>query len=73
VVQVLRINSPITWASVAVSNAAARTLQPAVVQIVGHRAIQLYSGELRRRGAKELEPLEIEIEEMEEIEDQTQV
>ncbi len=48
VVQLLRINSPITWASIAVSNAAARTLQPALVNIVGHRAIQLYSGQLRR-------------------------
>jgi hypothetical protein len=73
VVQILRINSPLTWASIAVSNAAARTLQPAVVNIIGHRAIQLYSGELRRRDEKDLTPMEIEIEELGEVEDQTRV
>jgi len=61
VVQVLRYKSPLTWASIAVSNAAARTLQPAVVNIVGHRAIQLYSGELRRRDEKDLAPPEFEV------------
>ena len=68
VVQLLRYKSPITWASIAVSNAAARTLQPAVVNIVGHRAIQLYSGELKRRDEKDLPPPEIELDEIE-IED----
>ncbi|MGI9240040.1 MAG: hypothetical protein ACR2RV_04525 [Verrucomicrobiales bacterium] len=62
VVQVLRYKSPLTWASIAVSNAAARTLQPAVVNIVGHRAIQLYSGELRRRDDEDLPPPEFEVE-----------
>jgi len=62
VVQILRYKSPITWASIAVSNAAARTLQPAVINIVGHRAIQLYSGEFRRKDSKEdLPPLEMEL------------
>jgi len=46
VVQAVRYKSPITWVGLAVSNTAARTLQPAVINIVGRRAIQLYSGEL---------------------------
>lgn len=62
VVQVLRYKSPITWASIAVSNAAARTLQPAVVNIIGHRAIQLYSGELRRRDEKGITSPDLEVE-----------
>ena len=66
--QVLRYNSPITWASIAVSNAAARTLQPAVINIVGHRAIQLYSGELRRRADDELEPPNVAIDEIDDDE-----
>ena len=68
VVQLLRYKSPLTWASIAVSNAAARTLQPAVINIVGHRAIQLYSGELRRRDEKDPAPPELDVEEIE-IED----
>lgn len=44
--QVLRINSPMMWASMAVSNVAARTLQPAVIDIIAKRAIDLYSGRL---------------------------
>jgi hypothetical protein len=36
------------WASVAVSNVAARTLQPAVIDIIAKRAIDLYSGRLGR-------------------------
>jgi hypothetical protein len=46
--QVLRFKSPVMWASVAVSNVAARTLQPAVIDIIAKRAIDLYSGRLGR-------------------------
>ncbi len=44
--QVLRFKSPVMWASVAVSNVATRTLQPAVIDIIAKRAIDLYSGRL---------------------------
>lgn len=44
--QVLRFKSPIMWAGMAVSNVAARTLQPAVIDIIAKRAIDLYSGRL---------------------------
>lgn len=44
--QVVRYKSPVVWASMAVSNIAARTLQPAVVDIIAKRAIDLYSGRL---------------------------
>ena len=46
--QTFRFNSPVTWASVAVSNLAARTLQPIVVDIIAHRAMELYSGRVGR-------------------------
>lgn len=48
VVQVIRYKSPLTWVGLAMSNAAARVLQPPIIDIVGKRAIQLYSGELGR-------------------------
>ncbi|MBE2285955.1 MAG: hypothetical protein IAE77_21035 [Prosthecobacter sp.] len=44
--QVLRFKSPVMWAGMAVSNVAARTLQPAVIDIIAKRAIDLYSGRL---------------------------
>lgn len=44
--QVVRYKSPVVWASMAVSNVAARTLQPAVVDIIAKRTIDLYSGRL---------------------------
>lgn len=44
--QVVRFKSPVVWASMAVSNIAARTLQPAVVDIIARRTIDLYSGRL---------------------------
>ncbi len=44
--QVVRYKSPVVWAGMAVSNIAARTLQPAVVDIIAKRAIDLYSGRL---------------------------
>jgi hypothetical protein len=47
--QVLKIKSPLTWASVAVSNVAARTLQPAIIDIIARRAIDLYGGHIQRR------------------------
>ncbi len=53
--QVARINSPVMWASLAVSNMAVRALQPAVVDIVARRAIELYSGRLA--SGRELPPV----------------
>lgn len=44
--QVLRYKSPMMWAGLAVSNVAIRALQPAVIDIVARRAIELYSGRL---------------------------
>ena len=44
--QVLRFKSPVMWASMAVSNVATRTLQPALIDIIRKRAIDLYSGRL---------------------------
>lgn len=44
--QIVRFKSPLVWASMAVSNVAARTLQPAIVDIVARRAIELYSGRI---------------------------
>ena len=44
--QVLRFKSPVMWAGLAVSNVAVRALQPAVIDIVARRAIELYSGRL---------------------------
>ncbi|WP_147263657.1 hypothetical protein [Roseimicrobium gellanilyticum] len=54
--QVLRWNSPVVWASMAVSNIAARTLQPAIIDIVARRAVELYSG--RVAGTFDLPKLE---------------
>ena len=44
--QVVRFKSPLMWATVAVSNVAARTLQPAIVDIIARRAVELYSGRI---------------------------
>ncbi len=44
--QVLRFKSPLVWASVTVSNVAARTLQPAIIDIIARRAVELYSGRI---------------------------
>ena len=44
--QVIRYKSPWMWAWLFLSNAAVRTLQPAVIDIVARRAIELYSGRL---------------------------
>lgn len=44
--QAVRFKSPVMWAGMAVSNVATRMLQPAVVDIIGKRAIDLYSGRL---------------------------
>jgi hypothetical protein len=54
--QVMRWKSPLVWASVAVSNVAARTLQPAIVDIVARRAVELYSGRISGGTASEEEP-----------------
>lgn len=42
--QVVKYKSPMVWAGVAVSNVAARTLQPAIIDILARRTIDLYSG-----------------------------
>lgn len=42
--QVVRYKSPVMWATLAVSNVAVRALQPAVIDIVARRAMELYSG-----------------------------
>jgi hypothetical protein len=44
--QVVKYKSPMVWAGVAVSNVAARTLQPAIVDILARRTIDLYSGRI---------------------------
>ena len=44
VYQAVKYKSPVTWATVSARNAAVRFLQPAIVDIVAFRAIQLYSG-----------------------------
>lgn len=44
--QVIRYKSPWMWLSLTASNIAVRTLQPAIIDIVAHRAIELYSGKL---------------------------
>lgn len=48
--QGVRYSSPWMWASLLSSNVAVRVLQPAVVEIVAQRAIQLYGGSLATRG-----------------------
>ncbi|MFM2178914.1 MAG: hypothetical protein RL015_3012 [Verrucomicrobiota bacterium] len=40
--QVVKYKSPMVWAGMAVSNVAARTLQPAIVDIIARRTIDLY-------------------------------
>ena len=44
--QIIKYNSPSMWAWLFLSNAAVRILQPAVIDIVARRAIELYSGRL---------------------------
>jgi hypothetical protein len=44
--QVVRWKSPVMWASLAASNVAVRTLQPAVIDIIARRTMELYSGRL---------------------------
>ena len=44
--QIIKVKSPLMWASLAASNMAVRTLQPAVINIVARHAIELYSGRL---------------------------
>ncbi len=44
--QAAAYKSPLMWATVAVSNVAARTLQPAFIDLIARRAIDLYGGRL---------------------------
>lgn len=46
--QVFKYKSPVTWAGVAVSNVAARTLQPALIDIIAKRTIDLYGSSIQR-------------------------
>ena len=56
--QVARFNSPVMWASLAVANVAVRALQPAVVDIVARRAIELYSGRVATGKGTDLREVE---------------
>lgn len=49
--QVVKYKSPVVWAGVAVSNVAARTLQPAIIDILARRTIDLYSGRIGKAQA----------------------
>jgi hypothetical protein len=42
--QAVGYKSPLVWAGVAVSNVAARTLQPVIVDLIARRALELYGG-----------------------------
>jgi hypothetical protein len=44
--QIALYKSPLMWATVAVSNVAARTLQPAIIDIVAKHTVELYSGRI---------------------------
>jgi hypothetical protein len=57
--QVLRFKSPVMWAGMAVSNLATRTLQPAIIDIIAKRAIDLYSGRLGRTTGIPVESLSL--------------
>ncbi|SKA77229.1 hypothetical protein SAMN02745166_00341 [Prosthecobacter debontii] len=57
--QVLKYKSPMVWAGVAVSNVAARTLQPAIIDILARRTMDLYSGRIgRSQAAPPIQPVE---------------
>jgi len=49
--QTWKFNSPLTWAGVAVSNIATRTLQPIIIDIIAHRLIDLYGGRIGKNGS----------------------
>jgi hypothetical protein len=46
VLQTVRYKSPLMWAGLAVTNVTVRTLQPAIIDLIARRAIELYSGRL---------------------------
>ena len=52
--QVARFNSPVMWASLAVSNVAVRALQPAVIDIIARRTIELDSGRVATGSISEI-------------------
>lgn len=54
--QVLKYKSPVTWAGMAVSNVAARTLQPALIDIIAKRTIDLYGADIHRKPATQVIP-----------------
>jgi len=55
IVQILRYKSPIMWTLVISRNVAVRTLQRKIVNTVGKRAIQLYSGRLATQLEKSIQ------------------
>jgi len=54
--QAVKYKSPLVWAGVAVSNVAARTLQPILVDLVARRALELYGGRVLPSEAATPEP-----------------
>ncbi len=56
VVQTVRYNSPVMWATLAVSNVAVRALQPAIIDLIARRAIELYSGRLQTASKRTQSP-----------------
>jgi hypothetical protein len=57
--QVVKYKSPVVWAGVAVSNVAARTLQPAIIDILARRTMDLYSGRICQPPASSVVPVEV--------------
>ncbi len=55
--QVVKYKSPMVWAGMAVSNVAARTLQPAIVDIIARRAIDLYGDGCKSGTTMPAEPI----------------
>jgi hypothetical protein len=47
--QAIRWKSPVTWISIGFQNVAVRALQPAIVDIVAQRVIELYSGRVIKK------------------------
>jgi len=46
VMQVLAYGSPLMWGGLLASNIGVRVLQPAIIDLIAHRAIELYSGRI---------------------------
>lgn len=59
VLQTVRYKSPVMWAALAVSNVAVRSLQPAIIDLIARRAIELYSGRIHSAAAGQPPPAEL--------------